>query len=339
MRNARFLLALTALVLVSAGLCAGSRAAKAQPASLPGQAASAPQLTIIDTDIGDDIDDALALALALQSPELDVRAITTVLQDGNRRADLVWRILEMYGRTDIPVGVGAEEPLVAKGRAGVVRQTQALAADYHIPADKRRMGLELLIDTCLHAPGKITIVAYGPATNIGLALRAEPRIKQKIDRIVLMNGVFFRPGLEYNTKMDPEASAIVYSSGLPVTTVGLDVTMQCQLSVEQLRRVADSPLEPVQFLYKLIQLWQNGDSTQRPILHDPLAIEATVKPDLISTTTGRVEVETRGTPEETYGATVFHKDSRGTVRVAQEVSSAAAIDLFLSRVLAPPRRP
>lgn len=253
--------------------------------------ASAATPVILDTDIGDDIDDALALALALQSPELDVRAITTVLQDGNRRADLVWRILEMYGRTDIPVGVGAEEPLVAKGRAGVVRQTEALAADYHIPAAKRHNGLELLIETCLRAPGKITILAYGPATNIGIALRAEPRLKAKIDRIVLMNGVFFHPGLEYNTKMDPEASAIVYSSGVPVTTVGLDVTMQCQLSADQLQRVADSKLETVQFLYKLIQLWQNGNSQQRPILHDPLAIAATVKPDLISAVTGTVNVE------------------------------------------------
>jgi inosine-uridine nucleoside N-ribohydrolase len=300
---------------------------------------SAATPVILDTDIGDDIDDALALALALQSPELDVRAITTVLQDGDRRADLVWRILEMYGRTDIPVGVGAEEPLMAKGRAGVVRQTEALAADYHIPAAKRHNGMELLIDTCLNTPGKVTILAYGPATNIAIALRAEPRLKAKVDRIVLMNGVFFRPGLEYNTKMDPEASAIVYSSGVPVTTVGLDVTMQCQLSAEQLKRVADSPLEPVQFLYKLIQLWQNGNPQQRPILHDPLAIAATVKPDLISTVTGTVNVETHGMPEETYGMTVFHKDAKGTVRVAQEVSSAAAIDLFLSRVLAAPRHP
>lgn len=308
-------------------------------AAFAAQAALAPTPVILDTDIGDDIDDALALALALQSPELKVEAITTVLQDGDRRADLVWRILQLYGRTDIPVGVGAEEPLLAKGRAGVVRQTEALAASYHIPPARRLNGLELLINTCLHAPGKITILAYGPLTNVALALRAEPRLKQKVERIVLMNGVFFRPGLEYNTKMDPEASEIVYNFGLPVTTVGLDVTMQCQFSPEQLRQVADSKLPAVQFLYKLIQLWQNGDSKQRPILHDPLAVASAVKPDLISTVTGTVTVETRGTPEETYGMTIFRKDAAGTVSVAQEVSSAAALDFFLGRVLAPPRTP
>ena len=90
---------------------------------------------------------------------------------------------------------------------------------------------------------------------------------------------------------------------------------------------------------RLIELWQNGKPSQTPILHDPLAIAVTAKPDLITTVSGRVDVETRGTPESTYGMTIYRKDPAGTVRVAQEVSSAAAIDFFLSRVLAPPRRP
>ena len=294
---------------------------------------------ILDTDIGDDIDDALALALALQSPELSVEGIVTVLQQGERRADLVWRILELFGRTEIPVGIGAEEPLLAKSSAGVVRQTQALAADYHMPVGKRRNGLELLIDTCMRAPRKITVVAYGPLTNIALALRAEPRIKDKIDHIVLMNGVFFRAGLEYNTKMDPEASQIVYNSGLPVITVGLDVTLQCRLSAEHMQRISESKLPSVKFLYQLIGIWQNGNESQRPVLHDPLAVAVTVRPDLVSTVPGRVTVETRGAPEETYGMTVFHKDPSGQVQVAQEVSSAAAIGLFLERILAAPRKP
>jgi purine nucleosidase len=292
---------------------------------------------LLDTDIGDDIDDALALSLALQSPELDVLGITTVLQDGNRRADLVWKILELFGRTDIPVGIGAEQPLMARPRTGLVRQTEALSPQDRMPADRRRNGLELLIDTCLRAPGKVTIIAYGPLTNIALALRAEPRLRDKVDRIVLMNGVFFRPGLEYNTKIDPEASAIVYGSGLPVVAVGLDVTLQCRLTADHLQRFAESKLDTVQFLLKLIRIWQNGKPDQYPVLHDPLAIAVTVRPDLITTVLGAVDVETRGTPDRTYGMTIYRKDPSGSVRVAQEVSSAAAIDLFLSRVLAPPR--
>src|SRR6266851_4017582 len=86
--------------------------------------AANPRPVILDTDIGDDIDDALALGLALQSPELNVLAVNTVLQHGDRRADLVWKILELYGRTDIPVGVGAEQPLMASLNQAVVRQTE-----------------------------------------------------------------------------------------------------------------------------------------------------------------------------------------------------------------------
>jgi inosine-uridine nucleoside N-ribohydrolase len=307
-------------------------------AALLAAAEERPLPVFLDTDIGDDIDDALALALALQSPELKVLGISTVLQDGERRADLVWHILQLYSRTDIPVGSGAERPLVAPSRTGPVRQTEALRPQDSMPADRRRNGVQLLIDTCMQSTDKVTLIAYGPLTNIALALRAEPRLRERIERIVLMNGVFFRPGLEYNTKMDPEASAIVYSSGVPVTTVGLDVTMQCTLTADHLRRFAESPHENVQFLWKLIQIWQGGNANQRPILHDPLAVAVTVKPDLVSTVAGTVSVELKGTSEQTYGMTVFRRSAAGPVRVAQEVSSAAAVEFFMQRVVSAPRR-
>ncbi|MDP8983323.1 MAG: nucleoside hydrolase [Acidobacteriota bacterium] len=301
-------------------------------------AADRPIPVILDTDIGDDIDDALALGLALQSPELEVLAITTVLNDGPRRADLVWKILQLYGRTGIPVGIGAELPLLAKPRTGIVKQTEALAPDERLPSGLRRNGLGLMIDTCMRSPVKVTIIAYGPATNVALALRAEPRLIEKLERIVLMNGVFFRPGLEYNTRMDPEASAIVYGSGVPITTVGLDVTMQCRLTTDHLQRLADSPVPGVRFLRRLISIWQSENENRLPVLHDPLAIAITVKPNLVTLASGAVEVETKGTPGRTYGMTLFHKDPAGKVQVAEEVNSAGLVDFFIERLLASPRR-
>ncbi len=299
-------------------------------------AAGRPTPVILDTDIGDDIDDALALSLALQSPELNVLAVSTVLQHGDARRDLVARILELYGRPEIPVGVGAERPLVAPPLHVPLVQASAIPPGFHAPGE-RRNGVELIIDTCLRSPEKVTILAYGPLTNIALALRAESRLRDKIERIVLMNGVFFRPGLEYNTMTDPEASAIVYSSGLPVETVGLDVTMQCQLTAAQLGRLEASTLPTVRFLMQLIHLWQGANPGHLPILHDPLAIAVTDRPGLVTLRAGRVEVETRGTPHETYGMSVFHPDPAGNVRVAEEVDSAGVVDFFLDRVLAPPR--
>jgi purine nucleosidase len=302
------------------------------------RAADRPIPVILDTDIGDDIDDALALGLALRSPELNVLAITTVLNDGPGRADLVWKILGLYGRNEIPVGIGAEQPLLAKPRSGKVKQTEALGADDHMPVERRRNGVELIIETCLRSPEKVTIVAYGPATNVALALRAEPRLREKLERIVLMNGVFFRPGLEYNTRMDPEASSIVYGSGVPVTTVGLDVTMQCQLTADHLRRLAGSSLASARFLRKLISIWQEGNEQRLPVLHDPLAIAVTAVPGLVTTVRGSVDVETKGTPDRTYGMTIFRKDSAGAVQVAQEVNSAAVVDFFVERLLGTARQ-
>src|SRR4051794_5193338 len=99
--------------------------------------AEKPLPVVLDTDMGDDIDDALALGLALNSPELKVLAVNTVLQQGQRRADLTYRILELYGRTDIPVGVGAETTLLGKAGNAVVKQAEALAPEYHMPANRR----------------------------------------------------------------------------------------------------------------------------------------------------------------------------------------------------------
>ena len=293
---------------------------------------------ILDTDIGDDIDDALALSFALQSPELKLLAVTTVLQDREGRASLVWKILSLYGRTDIPVGTGAEQPLIAPARTGKVRQVEALGESDHIPSGTMRAGIQLIVDTCLNANGKVTILAIGPATNIALALRAEPRIKEKIERIVLMNGLFFKPGLEYNTKTDPEASAIVYGSGVPVTAVGLDVTMQCKLTAPDLQRIEQSRLPRAQFLYKLIRIWIGGNDDKLPVLHDPLAVGVTFRPGLVSVATGLVQVETHGVPNLTYGMTLLRRDANGAILVAEEVSSRDFIELFLDRVLQPPRK-
>jgi purine nucleosidase len=301
--------------------------------------AAEPIPVILDTDIGDDIDDALALAVALQSPELKVLGVVTVLQRGERRADLTWRILELYGRTDIPVGVGAEQPLIAQGRDEFVKQTDQLASDYHMPSNRRRVGLQLMIDTILQSPQKVTVLAYGPATNVALALRAEPRIREKIERIVLMNGVFFRSGLEYNTYRDPEASQIVYNSGVPVVAVGLDVTMKCRLSEEHLKQMDGSPHEAVRFLRRLITSWQNGNAKQFPILHDPLAVLVTFQPDLVELAAGTVQVEVDGKPGISYGLTAFKAAANGKVQVAREVKAGNAVDLFMSRVAAAPRRP
>lgn len=290
---------------------------------------------IFDTDIGDDIDDALALALALQSPELDIRLITTVVDDVESRTRLVWKQLGLYGRQDIPIATGASQPLLDPIINRRMPQFDVLTAADQPPTAAKRNAVDQIILTLLNSKEKITLVPIGPLTNIALALRTEPRIKDHIEKIVLMGGAYYPARREYNIYRDRIAAEIVFSSGLPIVGVGLDVTEPCKLEGADLERLRTANNPASQFLYKLIQLWQVGKADHYPVLYDPLAIAATIRPSLITTETGKVQVETAS--PMLYGTTVFTK-GKGTVEAAKEVKKREFLDLFIERLAAPPRK-
>ncbi len=296
---------------------------------------------IFDTDIGDDIDDALALALALQSPELDVRAVTTVIDDTETRTRLAWKELGLYGRRDIPLGTGASEPLLDPVRPQRARQFEVLTAADTVPEAAHQRAADLIIKTLLDSPRPITLVPVGPLTNIALALKSGANIKPKIARIVLMGGAFHMLYQEYNIWRDRVAAEIVFASGVPITAVGLDVTTRCKLQGEDLARLRAAKNPASQFLAKLIDLWQDGHPNQFPTLHDPLAVAAALRPALIETQLGTVQVETSCCV--TNGLTMFKpadqlpQGSTPTTLIARDVNVRGFLDLFLDRVTAPPR--
>ncbi len=296
---------------------------------------------ILDTDIGDDIDDALALALALQSPELDVRAVTTVSDDTESRSRLAWKELGLYGRHDVALGTGAPEPLLDPMHTGRAPQFSVLTGADTIPPAARRRAFELIIDTLLESPRKITLVPIGPLTNIALALKGEPRIKDKIERIVLMGGAFHLLTAEYNIQRDRIAADIVFRSGVPITAVGLDVTLQCKLEATDLERLRKAENPASRFLVRLIELWQNGHPDQYPILHDPLAVAVAMNPSLVETQLGSVQVETAS--ELTHGMTLFTPAERlpagahASTLIARQVDAPRFIQMFLARSSSLPR--
>jgi inosine-uridine nucleoside N-ribohydrolase len=300
-----------------------------------------PVPVIFDTDIGDDIDDALALALALQSPELDVKLVTTVADDVESRTRLAWKELGLFGRQDVPLATGAPEPLLDPKFPDHAAQFGVLTPQDQAPAAARRRAADRIIETLLASDVKMTLIPVGPLTNIALALKEEPRIKDKIERIVLMGGAYFPPRREYNIYRDRIAAEVVFSSGVPVTGVGLDVTEKCKLQGSDLERLKNAKNPASQFLFQLIQLWQNGKPNQFPTLHDPLAIATAVRASLVETQSGAVQVETAS--PAFYGATVFtpedklQKDRKATARVARNVNVREFLDLFVERLSAPPR--
>jgi purine nucleosidase len=297
---------------------------------------------IFDTDIGDDIDDALALGLALQSPELDVRLVTTVADDVESRTRLAWKELGLFGRHDVALATGAPEPLLDPRRPDKAAQFSVLTPADTVPAAAHARAAERIIEMLMRSNEKFTVIPVGPLTNIALALREEPRIKDHIERIVLMGGSYFPAKREYNIYRDRIAAQIVFQSGVPITGVGLDVTTKCKLEGADLAKIRDARNPASQFLYQLITLWQKDNPNRFPTLHDPLAVATAVNPSLVETQSGAVSVET-ATPNA-YGATTFTsedklpKDTKATTRVAHDVNVRGFLDLFVARLSSPPRK-
>ena len=233
---------------------------------------------LLDTDIGTDVDDALALALLLASPEVEVRAVTTVSGDACLRARIAKRLLTLAGRPDVPVAAGVREPVLRQrsflwlgheGR-GIIDAGESLALS---PAH----GVDLLIETVLRE--RPQVIAIGPLSNLAVAIMKEPEVIGAISRLTIMGGSLGRaphlPSLEYNLCSDPEAAVVVLNAGIPTTLVPLDVTWRVFLTRTDMAtlRAATSPL--VRTLCQAIDVWT-------PLLHALLASEPALNRDIVA---------------------------------------------------------
>lgn len=254
---------------------------------------------LIDTDIGDDIDDALALALALHSPEIELRGVTTVFGDTQRRAQLTSHLLHVFGRQDIPVAVGIGTPLQPRHHhpSGVPQAAILGDSTFNPEAFSPLSGPELIVQTALNHDGQLTVLCIGPLTNVALALLIEPRINLAIRSIVMMGGSSGIPLPEWNVRNDVRATQIVLSSGIPVTMLGLNVTTRCQLREKDIKRLRDNDAEQTTLLYQLLTIWQKHRPRwhpRLPYLHDPLTIAVLCAPELLRFTDMKVQVLARG---------------------------------------------
>jgi pyrimidine-specific ribonucleoside hydrolase len=297
-------------------------------ASAPGK----PRRIIIDTDPG--IDDALAIFLALRSPELKVEAVTPVA--GNVPLDMTLanalRLVEIAGRTDVPVAAGASHPLVRRlATAGHVHGVNGLAG-VDFPEAKikpvHETAPELIRRVVRENPGEITIVAVGPLTNVALALRADPELASMIPAIAIMGGSLsggnMTPAAEFNLYVDPEAARIVFDANIPLTMVGLDVTRKCRVSEQHIKQLeaANNPVS--QAAGKIMRatyehLRQGGEITDIE-LHDALTVASLIDHDVITRKDYYVEVETEG--EWTAGQTVGY-DGHGPIRKSPQMETSA----------------
>lgn len=247
---------------------------------------------LLDTDIGSDIDDAIALAYLLAQPECDLLGITTVTGEPKKRAMMASAQCKLAGKA-IPIYPGAAEPLIIAQRQPKAPQAAKLDRWEHDTHFPRGEAVEFLRHTIRANPGEITLFAIGPLTNIALLFHSDPEIPSLLKELVLMCGVFAgsnweKKPLEWNAILDPHATAIVYRARPPLhLSVGLDVTTKVVMDREQVRQRFQTPyLQPV---LDFADVWFE----QRPEItfHDPLAATLIFEPSICTYEDGSVNVE------------------------------------------------
>lgn len=270
------------------------------------------QKLILDCDPGHD--DAVAIMLAANSPKLELLGITTVA--GNQTLDKTQRnachVVQWIG-ADVPVYAGCDRPMVREQQvAGDIHGESGLDGPVFPPLRKTveaEHAVSFLIRTLLASDGDIIVVTTGPMTNLAMALRMEPRIVEKIQRIVLMGGSYTNgnvtPAAEFNIVADAEAAHVCFTAGRPITMVGLDVTRKvlCYPSIVERMSRLDTCASRL-----FVDLMGHFCKTQKAIygmeggpLHDPVTIASLIDPELLTTKPMNVQIDLRST--QSYGRT------------------------------------
>ena len=316
---------------------------------------------IIDTDPG--TDDAIAIMLALNSPELDVRALTVVPGNVTAQQGLenALKMVSLANRCDIPVAGGAQHPLFQKLITAEFWHGKNGLANVELPASKckadPRFGPDLIIEMVHKYPHEITLLPIGPETNIALAVLKDPSIVPLVKEVIVMGGSIsggnVNAAAEANIYNDPEAAQIVFQAGWPLTMAGLEVgnmTLFTRKDVAQLARTHGPENDfMVAVNSYLVGLSEQFGEEGSP-MYDPTAIGAAIDPSIMKTKGMHVDVETRGefSRGETVGnrrneieRNVLHGDRyviEGVDKVAPNVQVCITIDserfkqMFISRL-------
>lgn len=292
---------------------------------------SAPrQKVILDTDIGDDIDDAFALALALRSPELQILQINSAYGDTHLRAGLLERFLNDAGEAQVPVaqGVTTHSENAFTQRAYAERQVE--------PSRPYADAVTTTLDLIRKSPGEITLIAIAPLSNVGAMIDRDPATFRKLKRVVLMGGSIRRgyddlgygpdkgPEPEWNIKMDIDSARKLFASGVPVFVMPLDST---QLKLDEVKRslLFRHGSRLTDQLAVLYQQW----GQQTPTLYDAMAVAYAVNPSLCPTTSMRLSVDDRGMTVRAEGA--------ANAQVCLDSSSEDFFYFYIRRLLADSR--
>ena len=305
-----------------------------------------PTRIIIDTDPG--VDDALAILLALASPEIQLEALTTT--QGNVTLEKATRnalsVLELVRASHIPVARGSALPLVQPLRASDHVHGESGIGNARLPEPHSKPvsghAVDYLIERVLTEPDEFRIFPIGPLTNIAMAIRKQPEFADAVKELVIMGGAILEHGnstplAEYNVYVDPHAAYIVFHSGMPITLIPLDVTHKCLLKQEHLDRLMriSSPIS--RFTRDAMEVYLHASHElgyEGSVLHDPLTLAMILAPELLTLNEYYVNVDISGgvSMGKTFADIMNVTKEPANMRVAFNVQAEDFIELFLQRM-------
>lgn len=282
---------------------------------------------ILDTDLGTDVDDAMALSQLLGLKEVDLIGVTTVYGDVALRARVGRRIIGLAGR-DVPAFAGRAATLSGRevwwaGHEGV------LYDELETEQVEDQDAVDFLVETVIAQPGEIDVVAIGPLTNIAAAIRADDRFSGAVRHLWIMGGAFVGDEPEHNLSSDSAAAEVVFAAGIPTTITGLEITRFVQIRKDQLERIGEAGALGRLLVAEIEQWWRFWDEEWN-VPHDPVTVLTLVEPELFAfSETGSVRIERAGGDE---GRTVF-EPGEGTIRVVQRIDAAAVAERIVQAIV------
>jgi len=285
---------------------------------------------IFDTDIGTDVDDILALILLAKAPELQLIGVTTVYGNTLLRARIAQITCDLLRRKEIVVVPGESQTLTGRQIFWAGQEGYGVPGLEKVKISESIRAVQYLIESSEHYGNGLEILATGPLTNIASAISKSPEALSQIKHLYLMGGAFWMDRYEHNIRCDPEAAKIVFASGIPITAIGLDVTLRVRLNRKDVQKIAQiggglGPLLEDQIL-RWWELWQITENHP----HDPLAALAMVRPDLFTFETWDVEITAEGRRE---GLTRLVENKDSNIRIGFDLLARTAEREIVRRIV------
>jgi purine nucleosidase len=286
-----------------------------------------PRPAVLDTDIGSDVDDILALVLLARIPDVHLLGVTTVYGDTHLRARMARHVLDLLGLPDVPVLPGAEATRTGRPVWWAGWEGEGLPDLAHVVLPPGPDAVSFLTQAARDRAGQLELFAIGPLTNVAAAIAADPDFVRAVRRCYVMGGAFWRDEAEHNIKSDPEAADVVFRSGLPITICGLDVTTRVTLGEREVRAIgaAPAPIGPL-LADQIRRYWASTKHTGNAP-HDPLAILMAPHPELFRFEACDVRV---GLTAADLGRTLIDACGRGAVQIAAEADVPAVTERLLA---------